>query len=75
MARKRYEMPNDRKALMKEDMSNPCGLPYGAHVKEVDMSKAAEEVSGRPMDLFELVEKTSSEDVKNLKSLTRPHNW
>jgi len=70
-----YEMPNDRRTLMKEDMSKPCGLPMGAHVREVDMSKAAETMSGRPKDLYELVEQTSREDARDIKSLTKPRNF
>ena len=69
-------MPNDRgRGLMHEDMSKPCGLPYGAHVKEVNMSKSAEMVSGRPKDLFELVEQTSREDVMQIRSKTKPRNF
>lgn len=68
-------MPNDRKALMKEDMEKPCFLPYGAHYKELDMSKRADTYSGRPKDLYELVEETMHEDQKELNSLTKPRNY
>lgn len=68
-------MPNDRKALMKEDMSKPCFLPYGAHSVEVDMSKRAATYSGRPKDLYELVNETMAEDQRDLNSLTKPRNY
>ena len=76
MAKRKYEMPNDRgRGLMHEDMSKPCFLPMGAHVKEVDMSKGAEMMSGRPKDLYDLVEETMREDVRDIKSMTKPRNF
>jgi len=68
-------MPNDGRGLMHEDMSKPCGLPYGYHVKEVDMSKAANTVAGRPKDLYDLVEETMHEDQRDINSLTKPRNF
>ena len=76
MAKRRYEMPNDKgRGLMHEDMSKPCGLPMGAHVRELDMSKAAETVSGRPKDLYDLVEDTMMEDTRAIRSKTKPRNF
>lgn len=76
MAKRKYEMMNNKgRGLMHEDMSKPCGLPYGAHVKEVNMSKAAETMSGRPKDLYDLVEETMREDARDVASLTKPRNF
>ena len=76
MAKRRYEMPNDKsRGLVHEEMSNPCGLPYGVKVKAVDMSKAAETMSGRPKDLYDLVEQTMNEDARDVRSMTKPRNF
>jgi hypothetical protein len=76
MAKRRYEMPNDRgRGLVHEDMSKPCGLPMGIKVKEVDMSKGAETMSGRPKDLYDLVEETMMEDTREVRSKTKPRNF
>lgn len=66
---------NNGKSLMSEDMSNPCGLPYGAHVKSVDTSERANLMAGRPKDLYELVDETMKEDAMHLRSLTKPRNF
>jgi len=77
MAKRKYDTigTNNGKSLMHEDMSKPCGLPYGAHVKELDMSEQANLMAGRPKDLYELVNDTMKEDAKNLRSLTKPRNF
>lgn len=70
-----HEMPNDGRGLMHENFSEPCGLPMGAHVKTVDVSKRAQTYSGRPKDLYDLVEETMHSDERDIKSLTKPTNY
>lgn len=80
MAKRYYEgrkmMPNNggRGAVIREDMSRPCGLPMGAIQRDVDDSGFRYDNRG-VSDLFELVNKTIRQDAEGVRSLTDPKNY
>lgn len=73
----RHMMPNNRnsRALIHEDMSRPCGLPMGAHQRDIGDGSYFSMNAFRVGDLFEQVDKTMREDAAAIKSITKPTNW
>jgi hypothetical protein len=76
MKKRHYEMPADKRRgmLLSEDMSKPCGLPYGAISRDVSQHPMMDKV-GMVGDLYYEVNKTMEEDSANMRSLTKPTNW
>jgi len=62
-------------ALFREKESEPCGLPYGSHSVVLETAMKGEMNSVKVYDLYEGVNREMKEDAKNVRSLTKPHNW
>ena len=76
MAKRHYISTNNgNKGLMREAMGEPCGLPMGAHVKDVGNGDYFSMNAYRVGDLFEQVDRNMREDSANMKSQTKPTNW
>lgn len=72
----RVEMPNNRgRGLISEDWSKPCGIPYGAHSRDVNYGYYSATDPYRVGDLFEQVDKNMREDTMAMREQIVPHNW
>jgi len=66
----------NNEALFKEDFSEPCGLPFGSHSVELGRSGDYDVMNSvKPNDLYKGVQEKQMDDSRNVKSLTKPHNW
>ena len=66
---------NGDRGPIREDLSRPCGLPYGAIQRDLGNGDYYSMNGYRVGDLYEQVDKTMREDAAALKSITRPTNW
>ena len=66
---------NNTYNLITEDFSEPCGIPYGAHQRDLGNGDYYSMNSVHVGDLYDQVERNMKADAEGVKRQTRPTNW